>query len=31
MVELNCVFYGNACFIPPQKREKAPLHESHEM
>ncbi len=29
MVELSCVFYGNVCFVPPQKSEKAPLHESH--
>src|SRR5258708_36418648 len=30
MAELNCVCRDNVCFAPHQKREKAPLHESHE-
>jgi hypothetical protein len=30
MVERNSAFYGNVCFVPPQKREKALWHEWHE-
>ncbi len=30
MGELSYISYGNVCFVAPQKREKAPWHESHE-